>query len=157
MGKQERHKRGKKSDVGFKRKARIQFAAVCYRRVNKGLEVLLVTSRDSGRWIIPKGWPIDGLSPAETAAQEAWEEGGVQGRLRDTCIGIYDYGKRRETGSDLPVSVAVFPIKVSRLKDKFPEAGQRKRKWFSLKKAAARVNEPALKKILRKFDPKKLG
>lgn len=157
VSRQGRHRRGGEFDLGFKRKARVQFAAVCYRRVNKSLEILLLTSRRSGRWIVPRGWPINGLSPAETAAQEAWEEGGVKGKLHDMCLGIYDYDKVLETGTDLPVSVAVFPIKVKKLADDFPEKGQRRRKWFSPKKAASRVQEPELKKILRKFDPKKIG
>ncbi len=115
-----------------------------------------MTSRDSGRWVIPKGWPINGLSPSGSAAQEAWEEGGVRGKVRDACQGIYDYDKSLDKGTDLPVSVAVFPIEVAKLADDFPEKGQRKRKWFSPKKAASRVQEPQLKRILRKFDPKKL-
>lgn len=141
---------------GLKRKTPVQFAAICYRRIKSGSEVLLLTSRDSGRWVVPKGWPIEGLSPSETAQQEAWEEGGVSGKLRDICLGVFDYDKVLETGTDLPVSVAVFPIEVKKLADDFPEVGQRRRKWFTPKKAAARVNEPDLKQILRKFDPQKL-
>jgi len=154
-----RGKKGKDPRValGLKRKTRLQFAAICYRKIKSGCEVLLITSRDSGRWVIPKGWPIDGLSPSGTAAQEAWEEGGVRGKVRDTCLGIFAYDKAMETGTDLPVSVAVYPLRVdSRLADKFPEVGQRKRKWFSPKKAATRVNEPELKRMLKKFDPKSL-
>ena len=143
-------------EIGAKREKRVQFAAICYRRIKSGCEVLLLTSRDSGRWIVPKGWPIDGMSPPQTAEQEAWEEGGVKGKLRDRCVGIFRYDKALETGVDLPVSVAVYPIEVRKLADTFPEVGQRKRKWFAPKKAAARVNEPALKDILRKFDPKRL-
>lgn len=154
MGRPSKHTLPAEFAIGGKRKTRVQFAAICYRRTKAGCEVLLVTSRDSGRWVVPKGWPIDGLSPSETAKQEAWEEGGVKGRVRDICVGLFDYDKVLETGTDLPVSVAVFPLEVGRLVDDFPEMGQRKRKWFTPKKAAARVNEPELKKILRKFDPK---
>ena len=140
----------------LKRKSRVQFAAICYRPIKSSCEVLLLTSRDSGRWVVPKGWPIDGLSPSDSAAQEAWEEGGVIGKVRNQCVGVFDYDKVMETGTDLPVSVAVFPLRVSNLAEKFPEKGQRRRKWFSPKKAATRVNEPELKRILKKFDPKKL-
>lgn len=143
--------------LGPKRKARVQFAALCYRRIKSGCEILLITSRERGRWVVPKGWPIEGMGPGGSAEQEAWEEAGVKGKLRGHCIGFFNYDKVLETGTDLPVAVAVYAIEVKRLADDFPEKGQRKRKWFSPKKAASRVNEPQLKKILRKFDPKKLG
>lgn len=115
--------------------------------------MLLITSRETGRWIIPKGWPINGLSPAATAAQEAWEEGGVRGKVRDLCLGVYGYEKNLGKGRDLPVSVAVFSLEVSKLADDFPEAGERKRRWFTPKKAAARVEERELKQLLRNFEP----
>lgn len=99
---------------------------------------------------------MEKLGPGGAAAQEAWEEAGVIGKLRNRCIGVYDYDKVLETGTDLPVTVAVYPIEVKDLAKDFPEKGQRKRKWFSPKKAASRVQEPELKRILRKFDPKKL-
>lgn len=143
--------------IGPKRKARAQVAALCYRGTAKGTEVLLITSRESRRWILPKGWTMPGLSPAEAAAQEAWEEAGVKGKLPKGCAGLYRYDKVLETGTDLPVTVAVFPIEVKKLEEDFPEKGQRKRKWFSLKKASTRVQEPELKKLLRKFKVKKLG
>ena len=145
VGRQSKHKLPAEFDLGLKRKSRVQFAAICYRRVKSDCEVLLLTSRDSGRWVIPKGWPIDGLTPSGTAAQEAWEEGGVRGKVRDSCLGIYDYDKVLETGTDLPVSVAVFPLAVDRLLDDFPERKERRRKWFTPKRAASRVNEPELK------------
>ena len=136
-----------------KREARTQFAALCYRMRKSKHEILLVTSIDRKRWIIPKGWPMDGLTPGQAAAQEAWEEAGVRGRLHETCIGLYSYHKSLEKRQTLPIVVAVFPVEVKRLEDSFPEAKARRRKWFSPKKAAARVEEPELRQILREFDP----
>ncbi|MBO6601914.1 NUDIX domain-containing protein [Rhodophyticola porphyridii] len=139
-----------------KRETRTQFAALCYRQRKSGVEVLLLTSRDTKRWIIPKGWPMDGLTPADAAAQEAWEEGGVKGNVHDHCIGIYSYTKRMEDQPDLPCIVAVFPVEVKKLDTDYPEADLRRRKWFTPKKAASRVKELELKQILREFDPSRL-
>jgi 8-oxo-dGTP pyrophosphatase MutT (NUDIX family) len=138
-----------------KSESRTQFGALCFRRTktNKaGVEVLLVSSRDTGRWIIPKGWPMDRETPAAAAAMEAWEEAGVRGRVYDTCIGHYSYHKWIDEELSLPVIVAVFPVEVLRVDDDFPEAGQRKRKWLSPKKAARRVSEPELRHLLSRFD-----
>lgn len=143
-----------------KRETRTQFAALCYRRSKKkkgGIEVLLVSSRDSGRWIIPKGWPMDGVTPAAAAAQEAWEEAGVRGKVADVCVGMYSYSKWLDEELSLPCIVAVFPVAVSRLEKAYPEAGQRKRKWFTPKKAASKVGEPVLRQIIRAFDPARLS
>ena len=81
---------------------------------------------------------------------------GVTGKETETCLGLYTYTKSVESTDDLSVVVAVFAVAVKELADDFPEAGLRKRKWFSCKKAAARVREPELKRILRKFDPARL-
>jgi 8-oxo-dGTP pyrophosphatase MutT (NUDIX family) len=138
-----------------KSESRTQFGALCFRRSKTkkaGVEVLLVSSRDTGRWIIPKGWPMDRETPAAAAAMEAWEEAGVRGRVHDTCIGHYSYHKWIDEELSLPVIVAVFPVEVLRIDDDFPEAGQRQRKWLSPKKAARRVSEPELRHILSRFD-----
>lgn len=133
-----------------------QYAALCYRVEGGDLKVLLITSRGTGRWIIPKGWPIAGLSPSETAAQEAWEEAGVQGKLSKHKAGFYSYDKLMGSGELRPCFLTVFPIEVKKMADDYPEQGQRRRKWYSPKKAAARVDEPELAKLLREFDPRKL-
>lgn len=135
-----------KSDV------RSQFAALCYRIVRDKPEILLITSRGSGRWIAPKGWPMDGKTPAESAAQEAWEEAGVIGRAHDQCLGLYSYNKSLGHGVGLPCVALVYPVLVKSLVTDFPEKGQRLRKWFTPKKAAARVQEPELARILQDFD-----
>lgn len=136
-----------------KRDVRTQFAALPYRMTRGKPEILLITSRETGRWIIPKGWPEDGLSAADSAAVEAWEEAGIEGRVSETCMGIYSYLKALDRRDRLPIVVAVFPILVRRMRDDYPEKGQRKRKWFSRKKAAARVDEKELQQILKAFDP----
>lgn len=137
-----------------KKDVRSQFAALCYRVQNGKLQILMITSRGSGRWIIPKGWPIDGLTPSACAAQEAWEEAGVVGKPIDLCLGLYFYRKIMEKGAFLPCVAMVYPLKVKKLAKDYPEAGQRKRKWVSRKRAAQMVAEPELARILRDFDPR---
>lgn len=135
--------------------ASTQYAALCYRQDEKGItRVLLITSRDTGRWVIPKGWPIAGKSAASSAAQEAFEEAGVQGVADDHCIGVYSYGKVLGSKKIVPCVVAVYPLRVTDLKSSFPEKGQRKLKWFKPEVAATKVAEPELAVILAAFDPK---
>ncbi|MEP5762495.1 MAG: NUDIX hydrolase [Litoreibacter sp.] len=136
-----------------KRDLRTQFGALCYRVQNDETQVLLITSRTSKRWIIPKGWPIEGETPAQSAATEALEEAGVSGKITNLCIGMYSYTKiMEEHEQDLPCAVSVFPIRVKKLLDSYPEMKLRKRKWFSLKKASGLVHEPELRKIIKHFD-----
>ncbi|MBV1867745.1 MAG: NUDIX hydrolase [Marinosulfonomonas sp.] len=139
-----------------KRELRTQFGALCYRIRKDKTQVLLVTSRGSKRWIVPKGWPMDDTTPAKAAAQEAFEEAGVEGRSSSVCLGIYSYTKGMP-GQDLPCVVEVFPVKVKRLASIYPEMKQRQRKWFSLKKAAALVDDLELSQIIKGFDPRFLG
>lgn len=128
--------------------SRTQYGAVCWRMHRGKVEVLLVTSRDTGRWIIPKGWPISGLTPADTAAQEAWEEAGVQGEVVADDIGAFGYAKALTPTHSIPCSVQVFGLRVAKLRDKFPERKERRRKWFGLEKAARKVAEPELRALL---------
>lgn len=131
-----------------------QYAALCFRTSRKGkVEVLLITSRDTGRWVIPKGWPIASSDAPGGAAQEAWEEAGVKGTVAGPCVGLYSYDKVTGDGGLLPTVVAVFPIRVTKLADRYPERGDRRRKWFSPAKAAARVAEPELAALIAGFDP----
>jgi len=139
-----------------KRESRSQFAALPFRVVDDGVQVLLVTSRRTRRWILPKGWPEDAMTPAQIAAKEAWEEAGALGTAYDVCIGVYSFEKFVQGAPNLPVIALVYPLKVKRLKSTYPEGGERRRKWFSAKKAAAAVDGPELKRILKTFDPKLL-
>lgn len=139
-------------DPLIRRPARVQTAALCYRTGKRGKEILLISSRGTGRWILPKGWPIDGLDGAGAAAQEAWEEAGVKpSKVSKKSIGTFHYDKEFDNGATAPVETKVYPIKVEELVDEFPEAGQRTRNWVAPKKAAEMVQEPELQSILRDF------
>ena len=131
---------------------RIQYGALCWRVAPRGVEVLLITSRDTGRWVIPKGWPIPDLSPEASAAREAWEEAGVEGAADPRCLGLYAYDKGiGAERTPLPCQVAVYPLQVDGLSNRFPEKKQRRRKWFSPEKAARKVAEPELQRLLAGF------
>ena len=134
----------------LQRPKRQQVAALCYRGVGKGKQVLLVTSRGTGRWIIPKGWPIRGKNGSQSAMQEAWEEAGVrEGTTGTAAIGSYTYDKQQSSGWSFPVETMVYPVAVETLEDEFPEVKQRERKWVSPRDAANLVQEPELKSIFR--------
>ncbi|MGQ0564295.1 MAG: NUDIX hydrolase [Gemmobacter sp.] len=136
---------------------RTQCAALCWRRVQGHIEVLLVTSRETGRWVIPKGWPIEGLPPTAGAAREAWEEAGVKGEIGAECLGVYSYDKVLDRDGAVPTSlpcvVAVYPMQVTAMRKEFPEADERRTKWFSPEKAARKVLEPELAVLIAGFDP----
>ena len=127
---------------------RVQVAALCWRMHKGRVEVLLITSRETGRWVLPKGWPMTALSLAATAAREAWEEAGVQGDCDDVPIGQYCYAKLNPQALTLNCTVAVYPLHVRALKNHFPEAGQRRRVWFAATEAAHLVAEPDLRLLL---------
>lgn len=128
----------------------LQMAALCYRGEGHDKEYLLVTSRDTGRWIIPKGWPIRGLKSNETALREAWEEAGVaNSKVGSAPIGSYTYNKRGNNGFERPVKTLVYAVAVNDLKDSFPEAEERQRKWVSADTAAELVEEAELKSIFK--------
>ncbi len=128
-----------------------QVGALCYRKTDAGKQVLLITSRDTGRWIIPKGWPIKGLDAAGAALQEAWEEAGVRKTGDTEAVGSFDYDKRLKDGEYLPVRTEVFAAEVQELRSDYPEAKERQRAWFTPKEAAELVDEPQLQDILRAF------
>ncbi|QDC09139.1 NUDIX hydrolase [Oceanicola sp. D3] len=134
----------------LQRPPRLQVAALCYRRTEGEKEVLLVTSRGTGRWIIPKGWPMRGKDSAGAALQEAWEEAGVRSRkVSKKAIGSYTYEKTHDDGWGVPVETLVYPVAVEELAADFPEASERKRMWVSPDEAANMVREPELQDILR--------
>ena len=132
-----------------KRDVRTQFAALCYRMVKGKPEVLLVTSRRTKRWIIPKGWPMDGKTPGESALTEAWEEAGVRAQsLSKDPVGQYTYDKILKDGASQTVVTNVYRIEVQELADIYPEAEERTREWVSPVIAAERVQEPELRALL---------
>ena len=118
-----------------------------------GLRVLLVTSRETRRWVIPRGNPMRGRKPHRAAAIEAFEEAGVVGRIRSKAVGSFIYDKIKPKGAQ-PCSVKVFPLKVRKIRDDWPEARERERRWFSPEDAADLVREPELAALLRSFSPK---
>ncbi|WP_372785688.1 NUDIX hydrolase [Phenylobacterium sp.] len=136
------------------REPRVQFAALPWRRDAEGeVEVLLITSRETHRWVIPKGWPIKGMKSGKSAAQEAFEESGVRGKVAKRPTGTYAYDKRLKNGRLQHVRVAVFPLLVESEAEAYPELGQREKLWLPLVEAARRVDEPELMVLLATFKP----
>ena len=133
---------------------RTQFGALCWRVHKDEVQTALITSRRTRRWVIPKGWPVDGATPVEAARREAWEEAGVTGEADPTCIGLYSYVKDLPKNEMLPCVVAIFPIKVRNKKGNWPEMHQRRRKWMTLKQAAKATDIKELSAILKSFDPR---
>jgi 8-oxo-dGTP pyrophosphatase MutT (NUDIX family) len=131
---------------------RTQYGALPYRFTKGGsLELLLVTSRQSKRWIIPKGWPIKGLKPAPSAAREAYEEAGIQG-LVGKAIGTYIYGKQADDdGKTVLCEVTVFPLLVRRQWKTWPEGDERERRWLAPAKALPLIEEDDLRKLISAF------
>ncbi len=133
----------------LQRPKRVQVAALCYQQTGESKQVLLITSRDTGRWIVPKGWPMDGYDGPGAALQEAWEEAGVaKADINPKPVGQYEYEKGMGEGMSVQVEAQVYLTQVHALKEEYPEAQLRKRAWFSPKEAANLVDEPALKDIL---------
>ncbi|MBO6784165.1 MAG: NUDIX hydrolase [Alphaproteobacteria bacterium] len=129
-----------------------QAAALPIKRSGSNLRVLLVTSRQDGRWILPKGQIEDGESPAEGAAREAFEEAGVKGRTAATPLGTYSYLKQITESRAIGSQVVVFPMLVRKELRRWPEMKQRKRRWVTLDSAAKKVGDRGLAKLLRELD-----
>ncbi|WP_397542675.1 NUDIX domain-containing protein [Roseovarius salis] len=133
----------------LRRPPQLQVAALCCRESGEGTEVLMITSRGTGRWVMPKGWLMDGMDAAEAARQEAWEEAGVKSaRVSPEVVGTYRYEKQLDDGYAAPVEVQVYRLDVEALSDIYPEARERARLWLSPRTAANRVDEPELKELL---------
>ncbi|OYU47502.1 MAG: NUDIX hydrolase [Rhizobiales bacterium PAR1] len=133
---------------------RVQYAALPYRFDKNGqIEVLLITSRTTKRWIIPKGWPMGERAPHKVAAQEAFEEAGIEGRAAKKSIGAYNYDKLLSNGTSTPCRAEVFALKVEKQKSIWPERKQRKRRWLSLEEAANLISDTELAPLIRAFEP----
>lgn len=134
----------------------MQLAALCWTEGKDGTKILLITSRDTGRWVLPKGWPMADRSHADAALTEAWEEAGVTGTVDGPPLGRYSYDKvlSREADLSLHCDVEVYPLLVAKLARKYPEHRQRQRKWFSPEKAARKVDEPELQQLILAFATK---
>lgn len=132
-----------------------QIAAIPMRWTEEGdLRILMITSRDTGRWVLPKGWTMDGKKPWQAAEIEALEEAGVVGHIANERIGVYCYEKTGDDGSAIPCRVRVYPMIVEKLRRNWKERDQRKRHWFTPKGAARVVDEPELSKILMELAKK---
>ena len=130
---------------------RHQYAALPYARVDGALSVLLVTSRDTGRWIVPKGWPEKKTKPCDQAAQEAYEEAGVLGPITKKPVGSYRYQKRLGKRS-VTCSVDLYLLKVESELDQWPESEQRTRQWMPPEEAARLVDNPGLAELILRLE-----
>ncbi len=134
------------------REPRTQYAALPWRkRADGAVEILLITSRESRRWVIPKGWPMRDKEPGPCAAQEAFEEAGVVGPTRRKALGQYHYDKRLRSGRLQHVRVQVYALEVREERDIWPEMTERDRNWTTPAEASTLVDEPELKTLLGKF------
>jgi 8-oxo-dGTP pyrophosphatase MutT (NUDIX family) len=135
-------------DIMAKSRTRTQYAALPFRMTDDGLKVLLITSRETRRWVIPKGWPEKDVAPHELAAREAYEEAGIAGRIEPSPAGAFRYDKRLSVKKAVPVVVDVYLLEVERELDDWPEKGQRERRWMSPAQAALLVGESGLIEML---------
>ncbi|MDE1938771.1 MAG: NUDIX hydrolase [Alphaproteobacteria bacterium] len=134
-----------------KKTSGIQYAALPYRVSEGTVEILLITSRRTRRWIIPKGWPVDGLQPPACAAREALEEAGISGEMEKRAIGHFRYFKHLRNGAGMSCKVDVFALKVTRERNAWAEKNDRERRWCMVADAAAAVAEPELRLMILKF------
>jgi len=143
-----------KTGGGVKRSGRSetrQVAALPWRIVEGRRQVLMITSRETRRWVIPKGGRMAGKTDPEAAAIEAMEEAGVKGDIVQAPIGVFRYGKRLKSGEARLCVVAVYPMKVLIQLGAWPEAAERDRRWMSLDEAASLVHEPDLAQMILDF------
>jgi 8-oxo-dGTP pyrophosphatase MutT (NUDIX family) len=129
---------------------RLQYAALPWRETEHGLEIMLVSSRETRRWIIPKGWPMAGRGGAAAAAIEALEEAGLLGVIAEKPIGVFHYVKRFTRGEEL-CRAEVFPLRVARQRDHWLEKDERETQWFQAGEAARLVSDRELGALIRKF------
>ena len=147
----------KASTTTAKSGERVQVAALPVKIDDAGTpRVLLLTSRETKRWVIPKGWPMNGRKPWEAAAQEALEEAGIVGRPLKTPIGSYVYFKRQTAHFDV-CRVDVYLLAFTEQRKSWREKGQREAEWFGFDEAAALVEEPGLIKLLLDLHAKGVG
>jgi 8-oxo-dGTP pyrophosphatase MutT (NUDIX family) len=126
-----------------------QAGVIAYRIVDAKVQVLLITSRDTGRWIIPKGNIDAGATPAKAAQREAYEEAGVKGTITSLLpLGFYTYFKKLESGEVRATAVEVYLLRVKERLKKWPEKGERKLSWVSTNEAVSLIEEPGVVPLL---------
>jgi 8-oxo-dGTP pyrophosphatase MutT (NUDIX family) len=125
-----------------------QIAALPFRKRNGKIEILLITSRETKRWIIPKGWPMAGLKDYNAARREALEEAGVKGRMCKTPVGRFTYDKRLKKGGLKTCQVEVYLLAVETLLRTWAEKDQRSRQWFGVDDAISTLGEVGLRQLI---------
>jgi 8-oxo-dGTP pyrophosphatase MutT (NUDIX family) len=129
--------------------ARAQVAAMPVRRAaDGGIEILLVTSRATKRWIVPKGWRMKGMKDYDAAAREAYEEAGVVGKIAKKPAGRYRYWKRFEDHLAL-CEATLYLLEVEHQLPDWAERDERHCQWFRPEDAADLVDEPELGRVIR--------
>lgn len=136
----------------FRRPARLQIAALCHRMREGKVEVLLVTSKSTRRWILPKGWPILSRRAHRTAAIEAFEEAGVTGKVHKNPFASFSSYKGGEAGLKLRTEILVFLVDVESEAEEFPDSAERDVRWVSIKEAVRMTSEPGLIDVFRKLN-----
>lgn len=130
---------------------RVQAAALPWRLTKNGVEIMLITSRGTGRWVLPKGWPENAERLSDAAAREAREEAGLEGGVSHNEVGKFFYNKGLDSGHEWQCEVHVFPIEVDQVAETWPEMSKRKRQWFRPTDAAKLVSEPDLGELIAAF------
>jgi len=125
-----------------------QYAALPFRVRDGELQVALITTRETGRWIIPKGWPVSDLDGRDVAQREALEEAGLIGDVAWDPVGSFQYYKRLAGTERRLCDVLVYPLQVQRVMDDWPERAQRRREWMTPAQAAMQVEEAGLIQLL---------
>ncbi len=128
-----------------------QAGVIPYRHEGDALQVLLITSRGTGRWLIPKGGIDKGLTPSEAAEREAYEEAGVKGDISDTPLGSFTYAKRLRHGGTIPANVEVYTMRVRKELKNWPERAERRLKWVPVAEAIRLVEEAGIAQLLLQF------
>jgi 8-oxo-dGTP pyrophosphatase MutT (NUDIX family) len=129
----------------------VQYAALPWRKSGDALEILLITTLKTHRWIVPKGWPMEGKSPQDAAAQEAMEEAGIIGNIAKASLGSFQYNKLRKNGETVSCKVDVFAMEVAHQRRMWADKSRREQRWFSVEEALERVTEPGLRRLIAKF------
>jgi 8-oxo-dGTP pyrophosphatase MutT (NUDIX family) len=134
--------------VSAVQRARVQYGVIPYRRAKDRIEIMLITSRDTRRWVVPKGWPIARTQSREVARLEALEEAGLEGTIGKQPLGSFYYEKRLKDDSACVCRVYIFGFEVARQRKKWLERNERKRRWFDSTRAIKLVREPELKTLI---------
>ena len=121
------------------------------------LRLLLISSRDTHRWVIPRGRVERRFGQLGTATQEAFEEAGIIGEVGSTPLGCYTYFKRAADGTDTPAVVRVFPCKVVEQLADWPEKESRSQEWVTVDRAVRMVREKGLARLFRRLQQMLLG